>query len=341
MAPKVSVIVPVYKVPLDYLRECFDSLLAQTMQDCEFIVVSDGAPDAECSVCEEYATKDPRFNFFRREHAGVSATRNFGISQAQGKFLSFVDSDDWISEDILSMAYKTTEEKKCDIVFWNCVLSYPQHSHAHVIKFDIQNEKVLSPQIILDIKENLFFTRNEKYSLFIFPVCKFYRSDLIKNVLFKENLQIGEDRIFNLQVIKEELKIVYLNQDAYFYRQNENSATKRYRKNAFNVLYQYIIQMEIIANGKYTSEICNEILCKFDESLGTDYFHKNNPYSFCHNITRIKKTFFSKEFQEQIKKCNLNKLDSFFRISHYFISHRIFLWIYIRFFMKKIFQLLK
>ena len=80
---KVSVIVPVYKVPLKYLRACLDSLTAQTLQECEFIVVSDGAPEAECAICAEYAGKDSRLKFFRREHAGVSATRNYGIEKAQ------------------------------------------------------------------------------------------------------------------------------------------------------------------------------------------------------------------------------------------------------------------
>lgn len=331
---KVSVIVPVYKVPLKYLRECFASLLAQTMQECEFIVVSDGAPNAECSICEEYAAKDPRFKFFRREHAGVSATRNFGISQAQGEYITFVDSDDWISKDILSSAYKITETNVCDIVFWNCVLSSQKRSLA--IKYDVLNGEKLSKNHILDIIENLFFTRDRKYSLFIYPVCKLYRSNLIKNILFNEKLQIGEDRIFNLQILRKELNIYYLNHDAYFYRQNEKSATKQYRENAFDVLCQYIKQMEILAHAKYTSELSNEILCKFDESLGTDFFHKNNPYTFHQNIKRIKEIFFSEKFQLSIKKCNLSKLNFFHKIAHFFISHRIFLWIYIRFFIKKI-----
>ena len=114
---KVSIIVPVYKVPLEYLRDCLDSLNAQTLQECEFIVVSDGAPEAECSICEEYAAKDSRFKFFKREHAGVSATRNFGIKQALGEYISFVDSDDWIERDYTSIL--ASLKNNPDVVFFS------------------------------------------------------------------------------------------------------------------------------------------------------------------------------------------------------------------------------
>ena len=114
---KVSVVVPVYKVPLEYLRVCLDSLAAQTLQECEFIVVSDGAPEAECSICEEYANKDSRFKYFRREHAGVSVTRNFGIEQAQGEYISFVDSDDYVKQNYLS--FLSQLQISPDIIFFN------------------------------------------------------------------------------------------------------------------------------------------------------------------------------------------------------------------------------
>ena len=69
MIPFISVIVPVYKVPLDYLRVCLESLFAQTLQESEFIIISDGASEAECSICEEYARKDSRFKFFKNAYS--------------------------------------------------------------------------------------------------------------------------------------------------------------------------------------------------------------------------------------------------------------------------------
>ena len=123
---KVSVILPVYKVPLEYLRDCLDSLIAQTLRECEFIMVSDGAPEAECSVCEEYVARDSRFKFFKCEHAGVSVARNFGINQAQGEYTSFVDSDDLVSPEIFQKAYDFSKKENSDIVFWNMLLQRPK-----------------------------------------------------------------------------------------------------------------------------------------------------------------------------------------------------------------------
>ena len=142
---KVSVVIPVYRTPLEYLRACLDSLVAQTMQECEFIVVSDGAPEAECSICEEYAARDCRIKFFRREHAGVSATRNYGMAQALGKYISFVDSDDWIDANILDCLGRTkighfTQIK--DIMMELAVLNqlFLQIALAWLLEIDIQLE---------------------------------------------------------------------------------------------------------------------------------------------------------------------------------------------------------
>ena len=105
----VSVIIPVYKVPLEYLRACFDSLVAQTMQESEFIVVSDGAPEAETFVCEEYVAKDSRFKLFKCVHAGVSAARNYGMEAASGEYVAFVDSDDAVVKNFCEIIYESSK----------------------------------------------------------------------------------------------------------------------------------------------------------------------------------------------------------------------------------------
>ena len=114
----ISVIIPVFTVPLEYMRACFDSLKNQTMQECEFVVVSDGAPEEESSICEEYVNKDARFKFFRREHAGVSAARNFGIEHAQGEYIVFVDSDDKTTKDFCSAIYSSAKKWNSDILLF-------------------------------------------------------------------------------------------------------------------------------------------------------------------------------------------------------------------------------
>ena len=96
--PKVSIIVPVYKVE-KYLRKCIDSIINQTLKDIEIILVDDGSPDNCGKICDEYAAKDTRIKVIHKENGGLSSARNAGMEVAEGEYIGFVDSDDWIETD--------------------------------------------------------------------------------------------------------------------------------------------------------------------------------------------------------------------------------------------------
>ena len=325
---KVSVIVPVYKVPLEYLRTCLDSLVAQTLQECEFIMVSDGAPEAECSVCEEYVAKDSRFKFFKCEHAGVSVARNFGISQAQGEYTSFVDSDDWVGPDIFQKAYDFSKKENSDIVFWNYVITTPQKMIP--VRYSTVDACVLSNESLTSIRDNLVFVGKGNLQVFVNLWSKIYKTSLIKTISFEEDLHIGSDRVFCIQVYSNNVRIAYLNQDSYFYRQNSESIVHRYRPDAFDSLMKYIRRSNELTNGAYHGELSNEILDKFCESLSRDYFHKENPLPFKENVNRLKQIFFSEEFRNAIDGCVYHKLNRHHKIDYLFIKYKFFPWLYIR-----------
>ena len=97
----VSVIVPVYKAE-KWLHRCVDSILAQTMEDFEVLLIDDGSPDRSGEICDEYAAKDSRVWVFHKENGGVSSARNLGLDNAQGEWISFIDSDDWVEVDYLA-----------------------------------------------------------------------------------------------------------------------------------------------------------------------------------------------------------------------------------------------
>ena len=325
---KVSIIVPVYKVHLDYLRTCLDSLAAQTLQECEFIVVSDGAPKAECAICEEYVIKDTRFKFFNRDHAGVSAARNFGLEVAQGEYISFVDSDDWVDKDIFEQTFVSAKKTNSDVTFWNYTLSI--NKKMIPMKYSSSDKEILSKENLAVIRENLLFVERIKFLAFAFPFCKLYRSSLLKGISFDRNLEIGEDRAFNLQVFSKEIRVAYLNRNSYFYRQNIASATKNYRNDAFEILFKLAKKLDELSGGECRAEISNNVLVSFDQSLSLDFFHKDNPHSFKENIRRIKQIFFSESFQHYVYGCSFRKLNLFHKIGYLFIKRKIFLWIYIR-----------
>ena len=102
--PKISIIVPVYKVE-KYLHRCLDSIVNQTFTDWECILIDDGSPDNSGIICDEYAQMDRRFKVIHQENKGVSAARNAGLDVAKGEWIGFVDSDDWIEKETYEVAY--------------------------------------------------------------------------------------------------------------------------------------------------------------------------------------------------------------------------------------------
>ena len=117
MNPSVSVVVPVYNVEM-YLKECLDSLINQTFKDIEIICVNDGSTDNSLNILNEYASKDERIKVFSKENSGPGPTRNFGIDNAQGEYLLFVDSDDWLDLDAIKILYETSKSQDLDLLIF-------------------------------------------------------------------------------------------------------------------------------------------------------------------------------------------------------------------------------
>lgn len=120
----ISVIVPVYNAE-KYLHRCVDSILSQTYTDLELLLIDDGATDRSGQICDEYATRDSRVHVFHKDNGGVSSTRNFGLSLAQGEWITFVDSDDWIEPDVYERVLKHAIEVNADICCYDFKIIYP------------------------------------------------------------------------------------------------------------------------------------------------------------------------------------------------------------------------
>jgi glycosyltransferase involved in cell wall biosynthesis len=111
---EISIIVPVYDVE-KYLKKCVDSILNQTFKDFELILVDDGSPDNSGAICDQYAEKDSRVRVIHKENGGLSDARNAGIEVARGKYLGFVDSDDFVNEDMYKQLYTSIIENNADL----------------------------------------------------------------------------------------------------------------------------------------------------------------------------------------------------------------------------------
>lgn len=256
MSIAISIIIPVYKVPQEYLRACLDSLKSQTSQDCEFIVVSDGAPNKECSICEEYASKDSRFKFFKREHAGVSATRNFGIEQAQGEYITFVDSDDWIDSDTCKECYSFLRSTSCEVLIFSFVEHHPNKTKPSQKLFSINKEHI-SDKELEAFRRNTIHLSRLRFLPIVLSVCKIYKRSFLANnqITFDNNLSIGEDRVFNFQVFNKAKHVAYLDKTFYHYNILSSSSRNRCRDNGIYQSLLYIKKLKELSEGLFDNEL--------------------------------------------------------------------------------------
>ena len=116
MKTKVSVIVPIYNAEM-YIDKCIQSIINQTLRDIEIILVDDGSTDRSFEISNKYAKKDERIKIIKQKNKGVGAARNYGVSIATGKFITFIDSDDFVEIDMLEILYNAAINNNCDIIF--------------------------------------------------------------------------------------------------------------------------------------------------------------------------------------------------------------------------------
>lgn len=224
----ISVIVPVYNVQ-NYICRCLDTIINQTYKNIEIILVDDGSKDESGKICEEYAKKDSRIRVIHKENEGLGLTRNVGIKYAMGKYIAFIDSDDFIELNMYEIMYKKIKENDLDAVLCNYKRLKKDKTYIYnVSNFD--NKQYSCDEIQKDIL--LSICGNPKYKTVIGSVCcVLYKKDIIDkyNIKFlNEREYVSEDIIFNYMYFSKCRRIQLLRDNMYIYCENEGSLTKKY-----------------------------------------------------------------------------------------------------------------
>lgn len=236
-SPIISIIVPVYNVDR-FLRQCLESLVNQTLKEIEIICINDGSKDNSIRILEEYKQRDHRIVIIDKQNEGVSAARNRGIEEARGKYLMFVDSDDWIELTTCHNSLMQIEKENADVVMWSYVREFQNQSIPKKIwdeerlvfeKQEVQDR--LHRRMVGILGDELREPENADALCTIWG--KLYKTDIIKknHIKFDDIREIGsyEDGLFNLNVFGFVDKVVYINDFLYHYRKfNYNSLTSRY-----------------------------------------------------------------------------------------------------------------
>lgn len=220
---KISVIVPVYNMEKK-LRRCLDSLINQTLREIEIIVINDGSKDGSLNIIKSYAQNNSNIVIIDRENRGISASRNEGIEHANGKYIGFVDSDDYVELNMFEQLYNVIENNSADIVVCNYKIFNENNS-------SVIYEEVTSKTDINTFKKNPRMVNDIHYM----PWNKLYKRELFDCVTFPINTKY-EDLSTIIKVFSKANKIVPCKEFLYNYLLNENGETLTIDERIFDII---------------------------------------------------------------------------------------------------------
>ncbi len=281
---KITIIVPIFKVNKEYLKQCINSIIEQTLKEIDIILIDDGADEEIANLCDKYRIIDNRIKVIHQSNQGVSTARNEGIKKATSSYVMFVDADDWIEKDCCERLYNCVEKNKnIDIVFCSYYKNYIDREEKYEILKDRQMIECNNTNInYLDMK--------------IIGTCwsKLYSTRILSKEKFNGQLTNGEDVEFNFRVFKKATSILGLNEYLYHYRIQDNSLVRGYNP-------------QMIENYTKTIKCMKEDILEKDNEIQYNAFYSFGAVAYlmiCMNM------IFTKEFGNSyiIKKKFLKNL---------------------------------
>ena len=232
--PLISVIIPVYKVE-DYLQRCVDSVTAQTYKNLEIILVDDGSPDNCPQLCDSLADRDSRIKVIHKQNGGLSDARNFGIDASSGEYLTLIDSDDYITDDMIMTLYERIESDKSDLALCNylCV-----DDNGDTSKYENENDLPIQDEVIdADAAHKKLF--GYKHWHYVIACCKLYKRFLFDDFRYPLG-KLHEDLHTTHLIFEKCSKISCVRKPLYYYYQNEKSITHTYNIRRLDAVDAYI-----------------------------------------------------------------------------------------------------
>lgn len=262
--PLVSIIIPVYKVE-KYICRCLESIRNQTFTDFEVLLVNDGTPDKSAEICEEYASWDNRFRVFHKENGGVSSARNVGLQNAVGEWITFVDADDYIHKDCISICVDNIAKYNADVLQFGLMQVNESYEVLSVVKEKINP---CNPSQ---------YYRKVKRALCAGGVI--IRNSIIKEnrIAFIEDLKLGEDLLFLIECMSHSTKIQHIPNELYYYLERASGSSllltnvdqiKKQIHYSLNYRKRYVDAKSIIDN-QLIARMCDllQISSEYDDYL--------------------------------------------------------------------------
>lgn len=325
---KVSIILPVYNVE-KYIDRCLKSLVNQTMKEIEILIINDGTLDNSMEICEKYAKIDQRIKIYNKDNEGLGLTRNYGLKRASGEYICFVDSDDYVTDDMCELLYATAKKYEADIVYGGI---YRDNNEGKILKKPSTNStKIWKGQD--EIKNLLldFIATKPKEKKDTIMEVSVWKAVFKKSIFDKYGINfvserefISEDVIFDIDFFLKSQCIVAIPDCVYFYCVNQNSLSKRFRPDRFRkvkILYE---------------EIKNRLKKDIDKKeleLRTDKFLIARARSNCRTILKHKKIIGTEETNKALDEI-LNDSDLQKILKRYPITQLPYKYALVAYFMK-------
>ena len=252
--PSLSIIIPIYNTE-KYLKQCLDSVVSQTIDDIEILCVDDGSTDGSNKILEGYERIDPRIKAIHKSNGGLVSARKAGVAAAKGKYIGFVDSDDWIEPDMYETLYRIANEKDADMVSSGYIVDGNYRSFEYD-GIDPGDYKDLHRTEFLE--HIIFHMQKEDLGLRGSLCCKLFRADILKQVqpLIPEDVSIAEDKMCMITFVLNCHSVTVIRDAWYHYLIHAESMSQKPNTDYLdkvNAVYRYLVSL--YSNPKFTEEM--------------------------------------------------------------------------------------
>ncbi len=322
---KVSIIIPIYKVPEIYLRKCIESCINQTLKEIEIILVDDGSPDNCGEICDEYAKKDNRLKVIHKKNQGLSAARNTGFLVTNAEWIMFVDGDDWIEPDMCKIMYNEGMKKNVELVVCNYLRDYGNRK----VIYDsfLEKNRIYKNEECKYLQEQIL---NFNAYLSSADAKLFKKSVLVtNNILHNEKLKQGVEGIeFNIRLFEVLKSVIYIDKAFYHYVYNDKSITSMYsEENCLYVIKGFEEIKKVISkstNKKLIYCLYNRLQYAIITSAISSYFHPLNKESYKIKKRKYRAFLDNDLVREALSLKEIKNLSKQRKLILWMIKHNIF-----------------
>ena len=311
---KISIVVPIYNVE-KYLCRCIDSIINQTIKDIEVILVDDGSTDSCPKICDQYAQKDIRIRVIHKSNGGLSSARNEGIKVAQGQYIGFVDSDDYVNINMYEKLYNQAIEKGADIVQCHFKKVYEDEDYSRLIN-ECDVDELSNNEALLRLVK-----MGELHVQSVVAWNKIYKKELFQNISYPIG-KLHEDEFTTYKLFANSSKIVDISQELYYYRQVEGSIMNR----KFNVkrldYLEALVNMVNFFKNKNDDELFRLLIQRSIDTCRMYYYEAYDKIGDKSTCNGIKQKY---NFMFKYYLCNKNiKIEKKLSSCIFYISQNIY-----------------